>query len=107
MECCDDYYESNSPYLVRLSRFPKATSYLGNEKKLFNGMVDYDRKESVSMKCDSAESIVNFVTNYSDFLLVSCKDDHPYSFCQNIYLFKVSQDLKCQRFSRMPCKALF
>ena len=53
--------------------------------------------------CNSAESIVNFVHNYSDYLLISCKDNRTFSFCQKYYLFKVSPDLKCKRFSRMPC----
>lgn len=103
MDCCDDYYESTSPLLIRLNRFPKRMSYLADDKKLFNGMVDYDMDKSLSVVCNSSESIVNFVHNYSDYLLISCKDNRTFSFCQKYYLFKVSHDLKCKRFSRMSC----
>lgn len=106
MDCCDDYYESTSPLLIRLNRFPKRMNYLGDDKKLFNGMVDYDLDNNLSVVCNSAESIVNFVHNYSDYLLISCKDNRTFSFCQKYYLFKISHDLKCTRFSRMPCRVL-
>lgn len=107
MECCDDYYESTSPFLVKLNRFPKPMNYLGNDKRLFNGMADYDLKKSLSVTCNSASSIVNFVYDHSDYLQVSCKDNRTFSFCQKYYLFKVSHDLKCKHFSRMPCTALY